>query len=343
MKRRNFVAASAAAVACAPLLGAVSGQPPSLRVLLGEGSPRPVPSGGFEFGGRRYRGSFSRAPDGRVINLVALEEYLYSVVPREMPSSWPVAALQIQAICARTFVLRHAHPQRPFDVVPSDLDQVYEGTATESPAGRQAVDATTGTILRYGNVYADIAYSSCCGGHTESASDAWGGAPLPYLAGVVCPYCMASPDYRWSRDIAFAAIARATARQLSGMGQLRDVRLGTRDASGRARYIELITNRATAAVQGSDFRLTVGPRVVPSLLILTLSVQAAEGALTGPLLHLEGAGNGHGVGLCQWGARGMALRNATAATIAGFYFPSTTLDTWTNVSPPATSTTSLRH
>ncbi len=303
---------------------------------------QPIPSGGFEFGGRQYRGSFSRGPGGLVINLVALEEYLYSVVPREMPSSWPVAALQIQAICARTFVLRHADPQRPYDVAPSDLDQVYEGVVAESPAGRQAVDATAGTVLRYGNDYADVAYSSCCGGHTESAADAWGGALLPYLAGVVCPYCMDSPDFRWIRDVAFAAIARATASQLSGMGRLRDIRLGPQDASGRARYVELITDRGTVAMRGSDFRMAVGPRVVRSLLIRELSVQPAEGALTTPLLHLEGAGNGHGVGLCQWGARGMALAKATTAKIAGFYFPGTALDTWTNVSPPATRTTSRR-
>ncbi len=342
MKRQHFLAVSAAAVAYAPLLGAAGVQPPSLRVLLGEGSAKPIPSGGFEFAGRQYRGSFSRGPDGRVINLVALEEYLYSVVPREMPSSWPAAALQVQAICARTFVLRHADPQRPYDVVPSVLDQAYEGVVTESPAGRQAVDATAGTILRYGSEYADVAYSSCCGGHTESASDAWGGPPVPYLGGVVCPYCMASPDFRWTRDVAFAAIASATAPQLKGMGQVRDVRLGPRDASGRARFVELITNRGTVAMPGSDFRMAVGPRVVLSLLILELSIQPAEGTLTMPLLHLEGAGNGHGVGLCQWGARGMALENASTAKIAGFYFPGTTLDTWTNVSPPATRTTSRR-
>ncbi|MDP9110768.1 MAG: SpoIID/LytB domain-containing protein, partial [Candidatus Eremiobacteraeota bacterium] len=83
---------------------ATSAASPSLRVLLGAGDAVPTEGGGFTFGGRRYRGTFSRLPDGSVINTLPLEEYLYSVVPREMPPSWPAAALEAQAICARTYV-----------------------------------------------------------------------------------------------------------------------------------------------------------------------------------------------------------------------------------------------
>lgn len=343
MNRRAFLGACAAASSL-PLVGAVQSTPDTgraLRVLLGTGNPVPTVGGGFEFGGRTYRGTFSRSSDGSVINTVELEEYLYSVVPREMPPQWPMAALQAQAICARTFVLAHADPQRAYDVVPSSLNQVYEGVGTESPAGRDAVDATAGSVLRYGNALAQIAYSACCGGHTESAADAWGGVTIPYLAGVRCPYCTASPYYRWVRDLPFGAIARALSASLKGSGTLRDVRLGTADASGRARYFELITDAGTAIVHGSEFRIRVGASLVPSLLISRLSVEPPEGELTAPLVHLEGSGNGHGVGLCQWGARGMALASASLRQVLAYYFPGTAIDAWTNV-PAQPTTTSFR-
>jgi len=340
MRRREFLISSTVAMTCVPLLGA-SNDGPQLRVLLGSGDAHPIAGGGFEYDGRAYRGTFSRAPEG-IVNVVAVEEYLYSVVPREMPTAWPASALQMQAICARTFVLQHAAPQRAYDVLPSDLNQVYQGIGTESPVGRQAVDATTGTILRYGGALAQAAYSSCCGGRTEASMDAWGGEPVPYLSGVACPYCAVSPDFRWTRDVTFDFVERALRTRLRGMGSLLDVRLGSRDQSGRAREFELITDRSTVVVRGSEFRIAVGTSFVRSLLILKLSVEPPEGELMTPILHLEGAGNGHGVGLCQWGARGIAIERGSVGQMASFYFPGTTVDSWTSVPSPTTSTSYRR-
>ncbi len=320
LNRGRFLYAAAAALAASASLRARAARAqPYLRVLLGAGEPQPLRSGGFEFGGRAYRGNFSRGSDGSIVNVVALEDYLYSVVPREMPSAWPAAALQMQAICARTFVVRRADPRRPYDVVPSQLNQVYEGVGTESQAGRAAVDATAGTVLMYRSDCAEMAYSSSCGGHTESAAEAWGGAPQPYLNGVVCPYCTQAPEYRWTSEIPLVQIEQAMRGHLSEMGRLRGVRLGTTDASGRVRELALVADRGTVAVRGSDFRIDVGPRAVRSLLLFKLELQA------GSLVHLEGGGNGHGVGLCQWGARGMALAESSLAGIAAFYFPGTSL------------------
>lgn len=337
MKRRGFLAASAA-VACAPLLGAAAAPAPTLRVLLGKGDPQPVAGGGFTLGGRTYRGEFSRSADGSVVNVVALDDYLYSVVPREMSPAWPAAALQTQAVCARTFVLGRLDPQRAYDVVASAVDQVYDGVGAESPAGRAAVDATAGTIVRYGSALADVAYSSCCGGRTEAASDAWGGAPLPYLGGVACPYCTASPEYRWSSDIGFDAIADAFAERLEPFGALHDVRMGPRDASGRVRSVSLVTASGSFDVRASDFRFAVGPQLVRSLLVFASRVDGPVEPATAAVLHVDGGGSGHGVGLCQWGARGLAIAGGNVAQTTSFYFPGTTLDAWTNVSSPPTTT-----
>lgn len=296
---------------------------PALRVLLGTGDAQPAPGGGFFFNGRPYRGTFERLPDGGIVNVVDVEQYLYAVVPHEMPSSWPPAALQAQAVCARTYVLQRSDPRRTYDLVPSEADQVYAGVSGESPAGRTAVDATAGQVLRFGSGYASIAYSSCCGGHTEAAADAWnGGALVPYLSGVACPYCTQSPNYRWSVSVALADVAQRFASQLAGAGTLRDVRVAELDASGRARTVALVADRSVA-IKGSAFRLSMGPRVVRSLLLTNVRADPRMSAV-----EIDGGGLGHGVGMCQWGARGMAQLGRASNDVLSFYFPGTTVGTF---------------
>jgi stage II sporulation protein D len=232
-----------------------------------------------------------------------------------MSPAWPVPALAAQAVCARTYVLQRSNPRREYDLRPSEADQVYGGMATESPAGRTAVDSTTGQVLRFGGGFASVAYSSCCGGHTESSADAWGASALPYLMGTPCPWCMASPNYRWVSSIPFDDIQRSFA-EFGPFGALRDVRIDGTDASGRARAFELVGERGTLPVKGSAFRLGVGARIVRSLLISRLTQANGSAAI-------EGGGLGHGVGMCQWGARGMALAGKSASDILAFYFPGT--------------------
>jgi stage II sporulation protein D len=299
---------------------ATSSRRQALRVLLGNGDAVPVSSNTFSFAGKLYRGSFARS-GGQVVNLVDLESYLYSVVSREMPSGWPASALQAQAVCARTYVLQRSDPRRFYDLVPSELDQRYDGIEGETPPGNAAVDVTAGRVLSYGGGFAQIAYSSCCGGHTESSADAWGNTPLPYLSGVVCTSCVDSPNYRWNRAIDFTAVAAAMASSVPAASRINDVRVGARDASGRARDFEVFTDQGSTQIGGSAFRRAVGTRVLPSLLVTSL-----QRAPSGDTLAAEGGGLGHGVGLCQWGARGMAQSGGTAPQIVAHYFPGTVLE-----------------
>jgi len=300
----------------------------ALRILLGRGTAVVQGPDRFAFNGRPYRGTFTQTPDGSIVNLVDLEAYLYSVVPREMSPAWPGAAMQAQAICSRTYVLQRSNPRRAYDVVPSELDQVYGGYASESPAARAAVDATAGSVLRYAGAFAYALYSSCCGGHTEASSDAWNGPSFAYLMGVPCPYCTASPYYRWQRTLPLATVASAFTAQLAPIGALTDVRLGAIDPSGRAKTVELDAGGASEFVMASRFRLSVGARTVPSLLITKMGLMndsPASPAQEPGTLAISGGGLGHGVGLCQWGARGMALAGHRASDILAFYFPGTTI------------------
>jgi stage II sporulation protein D len=293
---------------------------PALRVLLGSGVVSGASKDGFVFAGRSYRGTFQRLDDGRVVNLVDLEAYLYSVIPSEMGSRWPAAALQAQSICARTYVLQRSDPRRAYDLVPSQLDQVYTGVAGETPGATAAVDATAGRVLKFGPGFAQVAYSSCCGGHTEASSDAWGGTPIPYLGGVVCTSCTASPNYRWAASLPLESVAAHFSSALASVGELQDLRVTAYDRSGRARAFELIASNGSSNVPATTFRLAVGPRVLRSLLVTSL-----RRAPDGTQVLVDGGGLGHGVGLCQWGARGMAQNGASAAAILAFYFPGTVL------------------
>lgn len=296
-------------------------QSQNLRVLLGRGTAQRLDAQTFLFEGRRYRGSFSYASAG-VVSTVPLERYLYSVVPREMPRSWPGAALQTQAIVARTYVLQRSSPAREYDLVPSEADQVYTGVDAEHPATSAAVNVTAGMVLRFGNGFADVMYSSCCGGHTEASSQAWGGRPLQYLAGVVCPYCTDSPWYGWTQKVGLGALQSALAPQLNTIGDLQNVTLDPPDGSGRSHFWNFSGTYQTQRIKAADVRRALGMRTLPSLLVRRVAF-APQPAQADRTLVIEGAGLGHGVGLCQWGARGMALTGADAHAILSFYYPGT--------------------
>ncbi len=256
------------------------------------------------------------ATDGSVMTL-DVETYLRGVVPIESSASWPAAALQAQAIIARTYALSKKTLSRAYDLVTTEGDQRYGGTQAERPATSAAVDATRGLTIRFAGGPASVFYSSCCGGHTEDAAEVWGRTALPYLRGVADPNCVDAPDYRWTRTMPIDRARAAVADRVSGA--LADVVLDDPDSSGRPRTATIRCDGGTvAAMPVSELRKRWGPDVVRSTWLHRVSIEMTQAA---PFVRIEGSGRGHGVGLCQWGARGMALSGADASTILGFYFP----------------------
>jgi stage II sporulation protein D len=330
VKRSAFIAATAAIAGSCTLARpvhaqddpAVSSQVQALRVLLGSGRVQTIDAQTFLYEGRRYRGTAAVLPGtGQVVSTVPVEQYLYSVVSREMPRSWPSESLQAQAILARTYVLQRSNPNRGYDLVPSQADQVYTGMDAEAPQTSAAVDATAGQALRFGAGFASIAYSSCCGGHTESSAEAWGGKPLPYLSGVACDYCKDSSWYRWTQTVNASALRSTLGNQADAVGDLQSISLDSPDSSGRARFWIFTGSAGTARVRASDVRRLAGSRVLPSLLVSSVQLQPSGDAL------VQGAGLGHGVGFCQWGARGLAKTGGDGAAILAYYFPGTSVGT----------------
>lgn len=292
----------------------------ALRVLLGAGVAQHLDAQTFVYEGRRYRGDFAQTSAG-VVNTLPLEQYLYSVVSREMPHTWPQAALETQAILARTYVLQRSNPTRDYDLVPSEADQVYTGVDAEHPETNAAVDATSGSVLRFQNGFAEVMYSSCCGGHTEASWQAWNGPVVAYLNGVSCPYCTQSPWFNWSHTVDVLMLQNALAQALGSVGDLQTIDLDPPDGSGRSKYWRFGGTSGMQRVKASDIRRAIGTRTLPSLLVRRVTL--APRAQAQRTLSIEGSGLGHGVGLCQWGARGMAITGADARAILNFYYPGT--------------------
>ena len=302
-------------------------QSPQIRVLVANDArgetPQVAPDGTFGFGGKRWRGAPSTVgmPDGRMalVTTIDVDSYLRGVVPLESPPSWPAAALETQAIVARTYALAQRSLSRPYDVLANDADQHWGGVEAEHPASNAAIAATRGRTLTYGGGPASAFYSSCCGGHTADSASVWGGVELPYLRGVADPYCAPAPEYRWMRSVpldrALAAFGARTGGTLVG------TMLGQPDPSGRPHTVSLL-GATELTMPVADFRRALGFDVVRSLWLRAVRIDAAQAA---PRLVIEGAGHGHGVGLCQWGARFCASSGGTADAILAFYFPGTTV------------------
>jgi stage II sporulation protein D len=296
----------------------------AIRVLLASDAaiqPEPIDAWHFSWDGRTYRGSFAPvALDGGatgVMNLLPLEAYLYGVVSKEISPAWPAAAQQVQAILSRTYALTRLRPNRPFDVGATQSDQRYDGIEGESVEAHDAVDATAGLIVSFDGAPAGVAYSACCGGHTADAADVWG-TSVPYLRSVADANCVGTPDFSWSATIPPSGVAKLLTGRPEAPLQLQSIELRDIDPSGRPRTIALAGDGASLSMKATDFRSAVGTDIVHSTLIRSAVVQ--DGAI-----ELTGNGRGHGVGLCQWGARELAARAALPADILQFYFAGTSL------------------
>lgn len=275
--------------------------------------------GGLLVDGRRLPGRIrisARNGGIRAVAVVPLEEYVAAVLSREASPTFLPEALSALAVAVRTYtLLAMASPRDPdYDVVAGVEDQVFEGVEGVGPGFRAAAAATRGEALYYGGGLARTVYHSTCGGRTEGSAFAWG-TDLPYLRSVVCEDCRKSPVWRWEyrmgreegRRVALALGVRAGTDL--GFG------IAGRTPSGRARYVRLTSGGVTRELKAAQFRKAVGYRRMRSLWAEIVPV--GDGWL------FTGNGYGHGVGMCQWGANGMAESGASYREILARYYPLT--------------------
>ncbi|MBB6099185.1 stage II sporulation protein D [Deinobacterium chartae] len=276
--------------------------------------PDPGPGTYMTVGSARYRGGMAlRAENGRlqVINVVDIEDYLRSVVPAEMPPSWPLEALKAQAIIARTYAVARISPQAAYDLCATEKCQVYSGVSRENPNSDRAVADTRGQLVAWQGQAAQTYFSSDSGGYTASSAEVWGGA-RPYLVSKPDPASQ-GPHSRWTLSVPLERVAQIAAGYGARVGTLRAVTVARYSESGRPQEIRLEGSAGSARIAGGEaggFVRSLGARSTR----VTLAVE-------GDSLTVTGSGSGHGVGLSQYGANGLAALGWNYAQILGFYYP----------------------
>jgi stage II sporulation protein D len=281
-----------------------------------------------------------------IINAVRIEEYLRGVVPAELGRGIdvPAAALEAQAIAARSYTLFYLgrRADQGFDLVAGPADQVYEGAAGETAAADAAVETTRGLVATHGGRPIRANYSSTCGGKTATSGAIWPGEDFPYLTSVTDrvggeDLCSGSPYHRWTESWPAGAFQEQLLANLrrelpeaaaADPGQIRRLEIRGRTPSGRVEALAIHTDRGVFTVRGDRIRWVLR-RANGQPLRSTLFGKLKRRSEGGRKLYiLEGAGYGHGAGLCQFGAMGMARRGASAAEILAHYYRDTALVRW---------------
>jgi stage II sporulation protein D len=251
-----------------------------------------------------------RAASSRAVVELRLEDYVAGVVSGEMPASFPPEALKAQAVAARSYALtRKIDAQvagREHDIASGVVAQVW--TARPSAAARAAAEATAGEVLVVGRDPVEAYFHASCGGRTEAGLPALG-RDLPYLVPVECGRCDRSPGVRWRVE----AKAREVAAAAGLRGKASAARVAARSPSGRAERVEVEAGGRAASVSAVELRRRLGWSRLPSL---AFDVRAA-----GEGFAFEGRGRGHGAGLCQWGAAGLAREGKGYREILARYYP----------------------
>lgn len=295
------------------------------RIWNGEGIEiTPSSSPAIWLDGRKYRGRLRLYQAGsqlRAVNVLPLEEYVAAVVDAEMPAAFPVAAREAQAIAARTYAVscRIDPANDLFDLYATPVSQNYLGVvyedssgrllAGETAGGRSAAAATAHVICTRDGRPFRAYYSACCGGRTFFGGDLFNDADA--LHAVKCDGCNDAPLYRWRRSIAdksalrrLAQLARSRAPAFRAVASAKTIG----DATAPA-VVDLSDGVRRVRLPATEVRRAID---LPSL--------AFDLTADRELITVTGRGHGHGVGLCQWGAKGLAERGLSCLEILQHYY-----------------------
>ncbi len=268
---------------------------------------------------RRFRGHITIMvmPDQtmNVINTVELEQYIKGVLYHEISHRWPIEAIKAQAVATRSYALYAMEQNRSksFDVTNDIYSQVYGGKNSERFRTGIAVDATRGQVLVYRDKILPAFFYATCAGMTEDANEVWN-IDLPPLKRVVCPYCQTSPHLHWKRNFRLKDIQNKLNANGYKVGPIKDIIIVQRNASDRIKSLRIIARTGeSVTINGKDFRNIIGPNDIRS--------NNYEIVMEGYYVDFYGRGWGHGVGLCQWGAYGMAGKGFDYKAILRHYYP----------------------
>jgi stage II sporulation protein D len=209
-----------------------------------------------------YRGALEVVPTDsdagalNVINALPVDQYVKGVIPNESPPSWPAAALEAQAVAARSFALSVSVGGNGFGLYNDTRSQVYEGLDSETASTNAAADATRGQVLMYGGDIAETYVSACSGGHTESVQNVFFGSSIPYLVGVPDPYDYYCPLHDWTLKFSGSEISAKLGGYLDGA--LKKVVVTQRGASPRIIWAKLYGSGGVTKARGDQLEAALG-------------------------------------------------------------------------------------
>jgi stage II sporulation protein D len=271
----------------------------------------------IQVNGKKYRGNVEVFPADKgmlVVNELPLEDYLAGLINCEISSQWPMEVIKAQAVVARSYAFfqREARKNAIYHLEATVIDQVYDGCAIEDSRAVRGVRETVGEVLTYKNNVIQAFFHSNCGGHTESSENVWGFA-FPYLQGIDCSYCLSVPSAKWEQTLSLnriESLLSSSGYQVSG---LRDIKPGKRNRSGRVTDLTLISLKGRLTIPAVSFRKAIGYTLIKSTNF--------DAKIVGDDAVFSGTGYGHGVGLCQWGAKQRAGDGFDYREILSYYYP----------------------
>ncbi len=266
---------------------------------------------------RPYRGKMRFINENgklTVVNVISIEDYLKGVLNYEVAHWWPIQALMAQAVASRSYALymKKINHDKNYDLRADIYSQVYGGRLGEKWKIKRAIRKTEGLVLFYKGEILPAFYHSTCGGHTDSASHLWN-IDIPPLKGVSCNFCRFSPHYRWRKKISLKKFKEIFSHAGYSLEEVQNVIVKERYHTGFVKSIEITADGRKYILSSKEFRKILGVDLLRSRRFL-LKVK-------GKWLYITGYGWGHGVGLCQWGAYGMALRGYNFKQILKYYYP----------------------
>ena len=253
-----------------------------------------------------------------LINEIALDRYLEGLISIELSPRWDITTMKVQAIVARTYALyqKSLNSNSTYHLTSSVLHQLYRGISHANNNTRRAVRDTRGEILTWNNLPIMAVYHSCCGGSTESSANVWG-TYKPYLEGVFCGMCTNYDGYFWKVVIPRGTFFKQLCKE--GFSVCNDIESSvnlTRSSSNRVIKVALNGRSKPTVITGNEFRSVFGFSKIRSTGFIIKETEDGY-------MQLLGTGNGHGVGLCQWGARACAQSGQTYYQILQHYYPGT--------------------
>jgi stage II sporulation protein D len=272
-------------------------------------------SGMFEFQANVYEGElrlYRKGSEIWVVNVVPLESYLEATVSKEMNPNWELEALKSQVVASRSYT--NSMLSRPkdslYDLEGNVLDQVYQGVEfTNSYAKvKQAIADTRGVYLFSNDKITKAFFHSRCGGRTQKSEKVWGTHMPGFSTQVECEYCKKNP-YIWKTFFYLQELKNFF--KLSNL--LKFNLVAEKDHHGRVDYLKLISGNDTKRVSSEAFRASLGYQKIKSTNF--------DWKIVKNEIQIEGRGYGHGVGLCQWGAKDMAQKGKTYLEILHHYYP----------------------